>query len=511
VATSSDSDCAKCLRTNYIWAFETVFPIVDGVLLAGLPRTEPSVTQEVRLSEVLAGLSYALDLTEGQRPGHAVRSCAIGMRIAEVLGLPLGQRSDLFYALLMKDLGCSSNASRFAALFAADDHDLKAALSRTNWSDALQSFRFVAQGVAPGHFWLRRVWQALGVFARGPKGAREVVETRCERGAAIARLIGFEENTAQAIRALDEHWDGRGQPYALKHDDIPLLGRILGLAQTVEVFVSTYGVLSAYDMAVERRGTWFEPALVDALLSIRTDSAFWQWLRDGDTLATIGSVEPADRVFMADESRLDVIADAFAQVIDAKSPWTYEHSGGVADVSVAIARTLGFPECEIRELRRAALLHDVGKLGVSSLILDKPGKLTDAEFDAVKRHPLLTEQILSRVGCFRPLVAMAAAHHERLDGSGYHQRLRDAQLSRGARVLCVADMFDALRTSRPYRPALSAEQAIGIIGRDVGTAIDGECFRALRVAFGEMAPLDPIVVPPAHVVKSLATDCHQAA
>src|SRR6185295_4868220 len=138
------------------------------------------MTQEVRLSEVLAGLSYALDLTEGQRPGHAVRSCAIGMRIAEAMGLPREQRSALFYALLMKDLGCSSNASRFAALFAADDHSLKTALATTDWSHALESFRFVSASVAPGHFWLRRVWQALAVFSRGPKGASEVVETRCE-------------------------------------------------------------------------------------------------------------------------------------------------------------------------------------------------------------------------------------------------------------------------------------------------------------------------------------------
>src|SRR5204863_2217695 len=130
---------------------------------------------------------------------------------------------------------------------------------------------------------------------------------------------------------------------------------------------------------------------VDALVSIRADAAFWQWLREGNTLAEIGSVEPPDRVFMADDGRLDVIAEAFAKVIDAKSPWTYEHSGGVADVAVAIASTLGLSADETRQLRRAALLHDVGKLGVSNLILDKPGKLTPEEFDAVKRHPALTE------------------------------------------------------------------------------------------------------------------------
>src|SRR5713226_624468 len=191
---------------------------------------------EVRLSEVLAGLSYALDLTEGQRPGHAVRTCAIGMRLAEIIGLNQRQRSALFYSLLMKDLGCSSNSSRFAALFAADDHRLKASLKTIDWSNALESFRWVGRSAAPGAFWLRRLGQTLAVLARGPKGASEVVQTRCERGAEIARLLGFAEDTVQAIRALDEHWDGRGQPYAVKGTEIPLLGRIVGLAQTVEVF-----------------------------------------------------------------------------------------------------------------------------------------------------------------------------------------------------------------------------------------------------------------------------------
>src|SRR5262249_35914621 len=141
---------------------------------------------DVRLSEVLAGLSYALDLTEGQRPGHAARTCLIGMRIAEAIGLPAEERSSLFYALLMKDLGCSSNSARFAAIFGADDHRLKTNLKTIDWSRAMQSFRYVAGNVAPGHFWLKRVWQALAVFARGPAGAREVVLTRCARGADIA-------------------------------------------------------------------------------------------------------------------------------------------------------------------------------------------------------------------------------------------------------------------------------------------------------------------------------------
>jgi len=470
-----------------------------------------AVTSGVRLSEVLAGLSYSLDLTEGSREGHSVRSCLIGMRIAEVMGLSQEDRSALFYALLMKDLGCSSNAARFAAIFAANDHDLKINLKLVNWSKAIESFRYVASNVAPGAFWLRRVWQLLAVMARGPAGARDVVLTRCERGADIAAMLGFQPATVDAIRALDEHWDGRGQPYGRKGHQIPLLGRILGLSQTLEVFFSQYGVLSAYDMAFARRGEWFDPDVVDALLSIRAEAAFWRWLREGDPLSQIGSVEPADRVLTADEDRLDTVAEAFAKVIDAKSPWTYQHSNGVADLTVQIATVMGFAAEDVRRLRRAALMHDLGKLAVSNLILDKPGKLDDRELAIIRRHPLYTREILGRVGCFRHLAGVAAAHHERLDAKGYDLGLSGAAVPVEAKILCVADICDALRASRPYRAGLSTERVLDIMGREAGTAIDPDCYAALEHVLKRAATESSLDVPAVREVPALSEDYHQAA
>lgn len=466
----------------------------------------------VRLSEVLAGLSYGLDLTEGQRPGHAVRSCAIGMRIAAQIGLPGSLRSPLFYALLMKDLGCSSNAARFAALFGADDQDVKAGLKLVDWPKAIESFQFVTRSVAPGHFWLRRAWRLVAVIARGRAGARAVVRTRCERGADIARMLGFSPHTVEAIRALDEHWDGHGQPYSLRREQIPLLGRILGLAQTVEVFWSTYGRDAACDMAARRRGTWFDPALVQALEAVRTDAVFWEALGRGYTLDDIGACEPADHAIVADPARLDLVAEAFARVVDAKSPWTYAHSTGVARLSSDIGHQLGFTPAQLRDLRRAALLHDLGKLGVSSLILDKPGALTDAEFGAMRRHPEYTHAILSRVGCFRHFASAAAGHHERLDGRGYHRGLPAKDLSIATRVLCVADICDALLASRPYRAGLPAERVLAIMRRDVGVALDADCYAALRVVLTDQRPAEaPPAAPAVEFVPALAEDYVQAA
>jgi putative nucleotidyltransferase with HDIG domain len=465
----------------------------------------------IRLSEVLGSLSYALDLTEGQRPGHSVRTCLIGMRLAEIIQLPAEDRSALFYALLMKDLGCSSNAARFAALFGSNDHDVKTDIQHIDWTDALDAFRLVVRNASPGAPTLSRIWRVLAILARGPEGPRSVVRTRCEQGADIATMLGLGQKAADAIRALDEHWDGNGQPYGLSRERIPPLARILSLAQTVEVFFSSYGVLAAYQMAALRRSRWFDPALVDALYSMRADSTFWGALGSCHDLRTLRFFEPADRVETATEERLDQVAEAFAHVIDAKSPWTYRHSNGVADTAVAIGRQLGMDARSIRHLRRAALLHDLGKLGVSNLILDKPDKLTADETRAMRQHPEFTAQILGRASCFANIVDVAASHHERLDGQGYHRGRMSADMNLSTRILCVSDICDALRSSRPYREGLSTDRVLEIMERDARTGIDRDCVNALGEVLSSAGSLGDAAVPAARLVKDLAEDYQQAA
>jgi putative nucleotidyltransferase with HDIG domain len=436
---------------------------------------------DVRLSEVISALSYALDVTEGQPMGHAVRSCAIGMRVGEEIGLGATARSSLFYALLLKDAGCSSNAAKLSALFGADDFEIKRARKLTNHLNPVESLRFVLR-----HGRTRR----LAAIARsGAAGARAMTELRCERGAEIARMIELTEETARAIATLDEHWDGAGYPYHLAGEDIPLLGRIVCLAQTAEVFFAAGGARAVFDVAAERRGTWFDPALVDALRHTRRDRGFWSALAGREPHRVIGAFEPEDRVQHADGERLDRIAEAFALIIDAKSPYTGSHSVGVARIAVAVADVLGYGPRGLRDLRRAALLHDIGKLGVSNLILDKPGKLTDGEWAEMRKHPALTVRILERVSAFRDLAATAGAHHERLDGCGYHLGLTAEQLDRDARILAVADVCEALTADRPYRDALDPDQVRAIMRRDAGTAFCPEALGALEET-RELGPVE---------------------
>jgi putative nucleotidyltransferase with HDIG domain len=431
---------------------------------------------ELRLSEVLAGLSHALDITEGQPRGHTERSCVIGMRLVTDLGLDDATRSTAFYALLLKDAGCSSNASKVAALFGADDATVKSSRRLTDTSSRPQAVVHLLRTAAPGQSPLTKAQHVAAVLRFGSEGARSLVAMRCERGAAVARAIGLGEVVARAILDVDEHWDGRGYPAGTAGDEISLVGRVLCLAQTTEVFWRRGGPAAACAIARERRGTWFDPELVDALLPLEHDDEFWH----GVETPAVSGLEPPDRVLIADRGRLDLVAEAFASVIDAKSPYTARHSEGVADIAVALARVLEVAPEERATLRRAALLHDIGKLGVSSRILDKPGPLTEAEREVVRRHPRWSREILTRVTAFGELARIAGSHHERLDGSGYPSALTAEDLDLPCRILAVADVAEALGADRPYRDALSPDEVIRTMRGEAGRTLHADACVALE-------------------------------
>ena len=427
------------------------------------------------MSEVLAGLSHALDITEGQPRGHAERCCLIGMRLARALEFDEHTRSSLFYALLLKDAGCSSSAAKVAALFGADDAVVKSSRRFIDSSSTPHALLHVLRQAGAGDSMLVRGQRVAAVLRSGQAHARSLVKLRCERGAEIVRAIGLEETTARALLDLDEHFNGGGYPEGRAGEDISLLGRVLCLVQTVEVFWARGGPAAACEVARRRRGTWFDPRLVDALISFEHDARFWNALPTADP----ARFEPSDHVRIADPGTLDRVVHAFASIVDAKSPYTSTHSEGVADLSVALADALGLEPSERDTLYRAALLHDIGKLGVSNRILDKPGALTHSDWQIVRRHPLWSMEILSRVRAFEAIARIAAAHHERLDGSGYHRGLWADQLDQPSRILAVADVAEALSAARPYRPALAPDEVLTAMARDTAGALDPEAVDAL--------------------------------
>jgi len=448
----------------------------------------------VNLSEVISALSCALDLTEGQSIGHTMRSCLIGMRLGKESGLNGEDSAALYYALLLKDAGCSSNAARLCQLFGTDDLELKPRMRAVDRQSkvalAVETARTVARegGISDKIRYFVEVAKADGVM-------KEIMGLRCERGADIAMRLGFPQATAEAVRHLDEHWNGRGHPDGLAGSAIPFMSRIANLAQVVDVFHQHDGSRGAVSIARRRSSTWFDPALVERVYGWRNERDWWERLDSADPTDEVIAAEPMKHVRWVDDDDLDVIARAFADIIDAKSPYTYSHSRNVASYALGIARELKLDAASQRRVYRAGLLHDIGKLGVSNAILDKPGKLTDSERTSVERHPFFTWEILSRVPAFRDFAWSAALHHERLDGSGYPWHLSGNRLDMTARILCVADVYEALTADRPYRASLSWEESSGILAKGRGTAFDPVVLDALascRRAVADMTELVPL-------------------
>lgn len=432
----------------------------------------------VAMPEVLSALSRALDLTEGQPEGHSIRACMIGMRLGEAAGLTETQLGDLYYALLLKDAGCSSNASRMAALFGSDDQAVKPEMKVVDWDSRLRLAVETWKNTGRSQSLVRRMRYFLGI-ARQENMTRDIIAARCERGADIARRLGFPEATAEAIRSLDEHWNGGGYPDGLRGDAIPILSRIINLAQTIEVFHARGGTAAAREVLTERRARWFDPVLTDRALALLPDESFWRGVRAVEAEQSVITLEPLSAARQLDDPGLDDVAAAFADIIDAKSPFTYRHSSNVALYSHTIARSLGYDEQQLRRIKRAGLLHDLGKVGISNRILDKNGPLDDAERAAVEQHPLYTWEILRRIGAFADFARPAALHHEKLDGTGYPWRVGGDDLDSMSRILAVADIYEALTATRPYRAGMSPEEALGIMDRQRGAKLDAGMLDAL--------------------------------
>lgn len=358
--------------------------------------------QRVTLAEILSALSFALDITEGALPGHSLRSCLLGMRLGKQIGLSDPLLAELYYALLLKDIGCSSNSARMADAFAADDQVVKQhfkfidreKLGKPN----REALSFVWNNIAPSESVWNRMRQMYRMIRSPGNLTAEVIEARCERGAVILHKLGMGIETCAAVYSLDEHWNGQGLPDHLVAEDIPLLGRICAVAQHLDLFCSEFNATRAMDTLAERSGTWFDPDLVRAAQSLHQQGVLWgQCLPSTEPEALQSAVlelDPGSSVALASRD-IDMVCSGFADVIDAKSPFMYRHSVGTTEVAVLISNAMGLPPDRTDVVRRAALLHDIGMLGVPNIILDKPGPLTSAEWATIHRHPVLSHQILS--------------------------------------------------------------------------------------------------------------------
>src|SRR3954447_5560263 len=411
----------------------------------------------VRLAELIAMISLGTDLGMGQPMEHMLRQTLIAVRLAERLELDEATRSVVYYVSLIAWVGCHVDAYEQAKWF-GDDLALKADARRMDLANL--PVRFDSDGLHP----------------------REAIENHWLATNELAAALGLGRQVRDALAQTFERWDGKGGPAEARGDEIGLPARLVNLADVVAVFHRTGGVDAAVAVARERRGTQFDPALVDVFCADAPQVL--EGIHDVIAWPAVIDAEPALEIVLSDEA-LESALEAIADFTDLKSPWTIGHSRGVADLAHAAAASYGLSDDDARLVRRAALVHDLGRLGVSNAIWDKRGALTAAEVERVRMHPYLTERMLASSAALAPLGAIAVQHHERLDGSGYPARLTGDAMTPPGRLLAAADAYQAMTQPRPHRDALAADEAAAQLRACVRRALfDGDAVAAVLAAAG---------------------------
>lgn len=434
----------------------------------------------VAFSELVAALTYAVDLGSSEHSGHTLRTCVLGMNLGRRIFLSRELMSELYYALLLKDVGATANTVEICELMGMEEGLCRLALRLFDWTTLTRpQIKFVFQHAfkhESGPVRMKRIVRLL----RNRKLVWRIARRRAVTSELIARKFGRSEATVDGIRCVDEHWDGTGGPAGLKRNDIPIIAQICSLAQALESLDTILGRDQALRVIEHRSDTWFNPGLVNAAITMHESGTLWKGTEDGNLMREVLSRDPAPEGVACDYEAFENICSAFADMIDGKSHYTYMHSQNVAVLTEAIAREMKMDEEQITELRRAALLHDIGMLGIPNSIMDKEGPLTEEQWTAVRQHPGHSHELLRKVRGFDGVARIARDHHERLDGSGYPQGLSAEQIDLPTRILSVADVYDAICSPRAYRPNLDPQGMLEIMDRLTPHQLDVECVSALK-------------------------------
>ena len=434
----------------------------------------------LRLAELIAALSLGADLGLGQPMEHVLRQSLIALRLAERLGLDESERADLYYVSLLSWVGCHVDAYEQARWF-GDDEALKADFRRVDGAGRV----FVLQHLGAGRPWAERARVGLAFLGEGRRAAESMLENHWRAADALAAQLGLGQAVRESLAQIFERWDGKGTPGTAEGAGIPMAARLVGLADVVEVYQRSGDVGAAVAVAKERRGTQFDPSLVD-LFCAEAEELFAELDSVTTWDAVIGAAPPLDAVLSGPE--VDHALSAVAAFIDLKSPFTLGHSVGVAELSEAAAKAWGLPGADVRLVRRAALLHDLGRLGISNSIWDKRGALTASERERIRLHPYLTERMLAFSPALAPLGAVAVQHHERLDGSGYPRGLSGDAQSPAGRILAAADTYHAKIEPRPHREEQSPGDAAAHLRAEARAGrLDGEAVECVLDAAGHRA------------------------
>ena len=434
------------------------------------------------MAELLGVLSLGVDLGMGQPMEHVLRQCLIALRLAECAGLDESDQFVVYYTSMLAWVGCHVDAYEQAKWF-GDDLALKADFRTVDFSGPTAQRLFILRHLGAGQPALGRA--GVGVdFARGGgvHAAEDMISNHWRASDDLADRLGLGAPVRDSVEQTFERWDGRGVPKGARGSDILTTSQLVNLADVVEVFHRTGGVDSAVEVARQRSGTQFAPELVE--LFCREAPRLFADLAAATSWDAVMAAEPGRGVWLSD-AQLVAALEALADFVDLKSPYTIGHSRAVADLAEAAARLSGLSQSEAQTVRRAGLLHDLGRLGVPNTIWDKQRELTEVETERVRMHPYLTERMLAFSSVLAPLGAIAVQHHERLDGSGYPRGLVADALSPSSRILAASDAYRAWLEPRPHRPAGTVEEVAARLRAEVRVGrLDGGAVDAVLRAAG---------------------------
>ncbi|MBY5162153.1 HD domain-containing phosphohydrolase [Salsipaludibacter albus] len=464
----------------------------------------------LRLVDLLAGLSRVADLGFGLPAGESLRSAALAVLLADELDLDDEHARAGLYTALLQHLGCIGFAHEAAARV-GDEFAINRAALQSDDADPLDVVRTFLPALVAGRSPRRGAVLAWRMLRAGPDFERDYVTTACEVGRHVAVDLGLPGDVRDGLSHVYELWQGGGHPDGLAGDDLPMGSRLARLSGIAVAHARTGGTDAAVAAVTRRAGGMLDPTLAAAFVA---DAPLLLDLLDtGDPLAVVRDHEPDphQRVLEPD---LVAVATVFGDVADLKSPHTVGHSRGVARLASGAADVLGLPDVEVERLRLAGHLHDLGRVAVSSRTWDRPGPLDATAWEQVRLHPYHSERILAGSGRLGDLASLVGAHHERLDGSGYHRGCDATQLSVPARVLAAADRYRTAVEPRPHRRAATPDAArdgLQVMADD--GRLDPEATAAVLVAAGHA--VDPVTPePPAgltprevEVLRLVATGC----
>jgi HD-GYP domain-containing protein (c-di-GMP phosphodiesterase class II) len=439
------------------------------------------------MGELLGAFAYASDLAFGLQLEDSLRCCYLAMRLAEQMDVSEEDQLSVYYTALLKDAGCTSWTSELARIWQTDEIAARRELilfTDRSTSAGLQAWMqlYVGPDLAPP------ARQALlsEVMAGLPQVIADAITNTAEVAGRIAKRLGMPESVQLATRHLFEQWDGKGAPDGLKGVEIPLASRVVLAAFIVVPMNRIHGHESAVAAVRQMNGSTFDPAVVAAMEELASREEFWAGLEGDRIRERVLDMEPASPLSDVGDDRVEEVALAFADFIDLKSRFAAAHSRRVAKIAEETARLLGCAPEAVLQIRRAALMHDLGLVAIPSFSLEKPEEeLSEAEWEQYRLHPYHGERILQRVGALAPFAEMVGTHQERFDGSGYYRGLRGANISLGARIIAVADRLDELTHDAPKRAALDPRDALAAMASEPG--LDGAIVEAIRRAVGEDA------------------------